>query len=106
MGGVADLRLSDLDIDQPRAIVREKGRGGKKERVVFLGKRKANARLDWLNIRPSDKSNYVFLLKESGIYQVIERLALKEEIKGRWNPHSFRHAFGRLINASWDTARC
>jgi site-specific recombinase XerD len=97
LGGVADLRLNDLDIDQLRAIVREKGRGGKKERVVFFGERTANALLDWLSIRPSDKSDRVFLLKEYGIYQVIERLALKEEIKGRWNPHSFRHAFARNL---------
>jgi site-specific recombinase XerD len=97
LGGVAGLRLSDLDIDQLRAIVREKGRGGKKERVVFFGERTANALLDWLSVRPPSKSDRVFLLKEYGIYQVIERLALKEEIKGRWNPHSFRHAFARNL---------
>ena len=48
IGGIAGLRISDLDIDHQRAIVREKGRGGKKERVVFFGEKTAEALRAWL----------------------------------------------------------
>ncbi len=97
LGGVAGLRISDLDIDNLRAIVREKGRGGKKERVVFFGEKTAEALRAWLDIRPVDERDSVFLLTRDGIYQVLKRLAQKENIKGRWNPHSFRHAYARNL---------
>lgn len=100
VGGIAGLLIQDIDLDRRRAIVREKGRGGKKERLVFFSLQTANAIREWLKVRPESKEDQrLFLLKESGIYQVLERLAARAEIKGRWNPHSFRHAFARRMLA-------
>ena len=103
VGGLCDLRLSDLDLNhQPaRAMVREKGRGGKKSRLVFFGPQTVDALRSWLAIRPEmGGDDHIFLgqrgpLTEGGIYQVLRRLAKKAGVEGRFNPHAFRHAFAR-----------
>ena len=104
MGGLCDLRLSDLELEHqpPRAMVREKGRGGKKSRLVFCGPQTVAALYAWLAVRPDQDSgdDHVFLgqrgpLSEGGVYQVLRRLAKKAGIGGRFNPHAFRHAFAR-----------
>jgi integrase/recombinase XerD len=44
-------------------------------------------------------------LTNSGLNQLLRRLAGKAEITGRFNPHSFRHAFGiEMILAGADSA--
>jgi len=103
VGGLCDLRLSDLELGhQPaRAMVREKGRGGKKARLVFFGPQTVESLRAWIAIRPDlGGDDHVFLgqrgpLMESGVYQVLRRLAKAAGIKGRFNPHAFRHAFAR-----------
>jgi integrase len=104
VGGLCDLRLSDLELEHEpaRAMVREKGRGGKKARLVFFGPQTVGALRKWLEIRPDHDSeeDHVFLgqrgpLTEAGVYQVLRRLAKKAKIGGRFNPHAFRHAFAR-----------
>ncbi len=100
VGGIAGLRIRNLDLSKRRAIVTEKGRGGKKERLVFFSKKTAIAIENWLKVRPkTEEDDRLFLLKESGIYQVLKRLARASGIKGRWNPHAFRHAFARRMLA-------
>jgi len=103
VGGLCDLRLSDLELEhQPaRAMVREKGRGGKKARLVFFGPQTVASLRAWIVIRPDNGGDdHVFLgqrgpLTEGGVYQILRRLAKKAGIKGRFNPHAFRHAFAR-----------
>lgn len=101
VGGAAGLRLSDLKLDQGRALVREKGRGGKrKARHVYLKERTVNVLQSWLSVRPREKGDAVFVgaqgpLTESGIYQVLKRLASKAGVDGHHNPHSFRHGWAR-----------
>jgi len=102
VGGLCDLRLCDLELGhQPaRAMVREKGRGGKKSRLVFFGPQTVSALRAWIAIRPEVGDDHIFLgqrgpLTEGGIYQVLRRLAKKAGIHGRSNPHAFRHAFAR-----------
>jgi integrase/recombinase XerD len=99
VGGVASLTTVNLDLKKRRAIVLEKGRGGKKERLVFFTEETAIALENWLSVRPNTDSDKVFLIQESGIYQVLKRLAKKAGIKGHWNPHAFRHAFARRMLA-------
>lgn len=99
VGGVAGLRLENLNLQSRRAIVFEKGRGGKKERLVFFSHQTANAITDWLQVRPKTDDTRLFLLQESGIFQVLKRLAKAANIQGRWNPHAFRHAFARRMLA-------
>jgi len=97
LGGVATLTIDRLDISKRRAIVLEKGRGGQKERVVFFSSRTATALENWLEKRGEKEDQRVFLLKPNGIYQLFKRLARKSEITGKWNPHSFRHAYARKL---------
>jgi len=97
LGGIASLTLERLDLGNRRAIVLEKGKGGNKARVVFFGETTARALEAWLHIRPKSEDDRVFLLTGDGIYQVLKRLAQRTGIKGRWNPHAFRHAFARRL---------
>lgn len=99
LGGVAALRVGDVDLQKRRAVVSEKGRGGKKERLVFFSEQTSCAIQNWLSHRPATDSNRLFLLKEHGIYQVLKRLAKQANVEGRWNPHAFRHAFARRLLA-------
>lgn len=98
--GVAGLTWEDVVLSQGHATVREKGRGGKhKARTVYFGEQtmKALAR----QREQTGGEGPVFLgqrgraLTEFGIYQALERIARCAKIKGRWNPHAFRHGFAR-----------
>ena len=98
VGGVAGLRLEDLDIENRTARVREKGRGGNgKVRAVFFDPKTAEALKKWLQIKPESNDNRVFRLTEAGIYQVLKRLARKAGINGPFNPHAFRHGFAKGV---------
>lgn len=99
IGGVANLTIDNLDLKKRRAVVAEKGRGGKKERLVFFTEETAVALEKWLRVRPNTDDEKVFLLREGGIYQVLKRLARKTGVKKHWNPHAFRHAFARRMLA-------
>ena len=100
VGGVAGLRMGDLDLEHRRAIVREKGRGGYgKLRTVFPKQRSVGALQRYLAVRRSD-SEYVFCWREGGlrpggIYRVLQRLAKKAGVESHWNPHAFRHGYAR-----------
>lgn len=100
-GGLCSLTMDHLYMDQRKADVREKGRGGYgKSRWVYFGADTHYALEQYLAVRPQDRGNAVFLgrqgpLSESGVYQILERLAKKAGIDGRFNPHSFRHAAAR-----------
>lgn len=97
--GAAGARLSELDMTHHSAIVREKGR---KARTVFFGDQTARALRTWLQARPPDSSDALFLrlrgggpLSPTGVYQVFKRLAHGAGLTHRFNPHSLRHAYAR-----------
>lgn len=99
-GGLVSLTLSNLDLGSQTATVKEKGRGGGKQRRVHLTEATVDALRAWLEERPTTRSDRVFLgskgaLTPSGLYQILERLAQRAGIAGRFNPHSFRHGFAR-----------
>lgn len=98
LAGVVGLKLVDLDIEQRFAIVWEKGN---KSRKVFFTSFTAQILRRWLNARVSD-SEYVFTssstgagLTDSGIEQMLKRLKKRAGVRGRVNPHAFRHHFAR-----------
>lgn len=110
VGGLVGLKVGDIDLNLQVAIVHEKGRGGnKKARSVFFGKKTKRALEEWLKIRTSTPDcPYVFVssgtggtisevhgLKESGVYQVLKRLAKKAGVEGGYNPHNWRHGAAR-----------
>ena len=99
VGGAAELVIDNLNVEKRRAIVVEKGRGTKKERLVFFSNRTAQALRLWLDTRKSLITDHkrVFILREQGIYQLLKRLAERSRVTGKWNPHAFRHAFARRM---------
>lgn len=103
LGGLVTLTLDRLDIENRRAIVIEKFRGGNRARVVYFDEETARALRAWLEDRGEAQDDHVFLSLEgrpltgSGVYQLLQRLAERGGVKGRFNPHSFRHAFARRL---------
>ncbi|MCB9135122.1 MAG: tyrosine-type recombinase/integrase [Anaerolineales bacterium] len=109
LGGVADLRLADVDIKHRRLLVREKG---DKERTVFLTPRAAAQLQAWLDMRVAQPGvNHVFTseqpgkrygraMTDSGLAQVLKRLKKAHHITGRVSPHQWRHRRLRILTAS------
>lgn len=108
IGGLINLRVKDCDVVQRRAIVTEKGN---KERVVYFTSYTASLLLKWLYVREVN-GEHVFTnldtgapLTASGVHQILKRLRAKTNVRGRINPHAFRHAFAReYIRSGGDIA--
>lgn len=88
------LRVGDVDLALRRATVTGKGR---KSRPVFFTEETGEALGEWLAVRPGE-GDLVFPgqrgeFQRGGIYQVLKRLAARAGVKGRFNPHAFRHFF-------------
>jgi len=105
-GGVAGLRLTDLNLDAKpplcyRVTVREKGEA---ERIVFMSSKALEALKTWLNKRKSE-SDFVFInlnfpdqgLSPHGVSEIIRRYKDKEGIRGKVSPHQWRHRHGRKL---------
>jgi site-specific recombinase XerD len=104
-GGVASLKLSDLNIDAPepycrRVTVHEKG---SRVRQVILSADALAALRAWLKVRNSE-TDFVFTdyrpghdtgLLPGAINQMIARYKKALGIKGRCSPHEWRHRFCR-----------
>lgn len=103
-GGVANLKLSDLNLDKPEPLCRqaqvfEKGR---KERTVVMDRETYDALLAWLRKRNS-RSDYVFIsrrgtpLTADGVSEVVERYKRVLKIDGKCSPHQWRHRWFRVL---------
>jgi site-specific recombinase XerD len=106
IGGVRGLNLRDLNLDQLKATIREKGRGGGKTRTVYFTEATAGALEAWLEDRDGvadELEEAVFVswsgtrLTKCGIGGIFRRLAEVAGVEGRHNPHAFRHAFARRL---------
>lgn len=107
-GGVAELRLSDLNLEaaeqrhRRRVSVREKG---DLERTVLLTSTALKALETWLLERPEIDDDHVFLgkvkggdwrpLSEAGVSAILRRYKERLGIAGRVSPHQWRHRFCR-----------
>lgn len=113
-GGLCGLTLGAIDLDARTAIVAEKGRGGDKRRLVFYSPATAAALRDWLYYHPliidgkSGQDAPLFVsfdnrpggrnrerMTVSGIYHITRTRAEAAGVKGRFNPHAFRHMAAR-----------
>jgi site-specific recombinase XerD len=94
--GLCSLKMHDLDMEQRRAMVTEKG---SKTRAVVFTDFTAQVIQAWLGER--QQSDVVFYsedfdaLKPNGLRQVLRRLAKRAGVTGRHNPHALRHTFAR-----------
>lgn len=106
--GALTLTLGNLDLDDRRAIVTEKG---DKTRVVPFTIYTAALLWDWIAVRPRTAQTVFCSLHRgtpltlSGLHSLIRRLKKQAGVSGRVNPHSFRHAFAReYLNNGGDLA--
>lgn len=104
-GGVASLKLSDLNLSEPepfcrRVTVHEKG---KRIRTVILSEEALEALRAWLTVRQS-RTRFVFIderpahdngLTPGGISEIIRRYKERLGITGRVSPHQWRHRRAR-----------
>jgi len=98
LNGLITLTLERLELADRRALVHEKG---DTDRIVVFTIYTKHMLRQWLDVRDS-ATEYVFCslrtgerLTDSGINQLLKRLKQKAGVKGRVNPHSFRHNFAR-----------
>lgn len=95
--GLCTLTMDDLEMDEGRALVTEKG--NKTRWVIFTAKTGAALRA-WFRYRQPVKWVFYDLdtlkeLKPNGLYQLLRRLAKRGGVTGKFNPHSFRHLFAK-----------
>lgn len=106
--GLYTLTPANLDLENRRAFVTEKG--GKSRAVRFIVATAVILSI-WMDRRePVDtvfyNLNTLGPLTRSGVYRAMRRLALRAGVKGRYNPHSIRHTFAHeYIKAGGDLAR-
>lgn len=100
-GGIANLRLEDVDLE--KAVVRFTEKGNK-TRKVPISPTTVKALRRWLKVRPEVNDDHFFVnlgvhgkvgLTSDAIGEIFRRLKKKAGIKGPANPHSVRHAFAR-----------
>lgn len=101
-GGVANLKLSDLNLDKPepycrRVTIFEKG---KKDRTVIMSRECLNALKKYIKSRDSN-SEYVFIAQDGkpltvwGITEILERYKRRLKINEPVSPHQWRHRWCR-----------
>jgi site-specific recombinase XerD len=101
-GGIADLRISNLFLDQPeplcrRAIIHEKG---DIDRTVVMSPEAHRALVHWLQVR-NHQSDHVFTtakgtpLSTAGISEILDRYREKLKISEPCSPHQWRHRWCR-----------
>ena len=105
-GGLVNLKMSDLDLKERKAIVHEKGN---KSRAVFFSDRTAKVLSEWLSLRedyvkPGVEEVFVGYGPKGttgdpmcvhAVYELLRRLAKKAGVADNWNPHQFRHGMAR-----------
>lgn len=97
VGGLCAITLDNLDLDARQAIVTSKGQTA----FILFTERTADAIRAYLRDRPPSCQRALFLgekdrpLQPGGVHSLLDRLAAAAEVRGRHNPHSFRHGWAR-----------
>jgi site-specific recombinase XerD len=99
-----DMRWCDVDLESGEIIVTGKRR---ETRIVYLSPRAVKLMTAYKEKVPhghDDSAWWGYLdrkdcrpLSYRGFYSMMYRLANSVGVKGRWNPHSWRHAYGRNL---------
>lgn len=98
VGGLVSLTIDAVDLVARFALVVEKGT---KARRVYFTEMTAEAIRLYLLVRPASDSSALFVsplgkeITSNAVRQMLDRVGERAGVKGRINPHSFRHAFAR-----------
>jgi len=102
LGGIAGMSVDDVNLIQRRGRVVEKG---SHVRMIFWTHYTNRLLLMWLARRPKIEHPALFVsiregrpaepLTRSGIRQIMKRLKKQAGVRGRVNPHAFRHKFAQ-----------
>lgn len=103
LNGIATLEISNIDFDQCRALVYEKGRGNQVSHFVFLKKETCTALCAWLELRSQwgPRTTRVFVserkphqpLTNGAVYRALKRIGKTAGVEVHTNPHAYRHGF-------------
>lgn len=97
LGGMRSLTIDRLYLEDCKAYLIEKGQ---KSRLVVYTPMTAALIGAWLGIKPDGEHVFCHAsegtqLTNSGVNEVLKRLKRRAGVRGRVNPHSFRHNFAR-----------
>lgn len=103
---IANIKKADVDLKRGNIIVRGKG---SRERIAFISPPTQRILQEYLD---SEENDYPELFRSrlgrftrATLTQIIDRLKRRAGIKGKVNPHAFRHAFARdYLDAGGDLA--
>ena len=96
MGELTALRSGDINIIEEMIKVRGKG---KKERIVPVGKPAMEALAAYLEKRPGNREDRLFLnkyrkpLTDRSVERIVRKYSAAAGIKSGITPHTFRHTF-------------
>lgn len=94
--GLCSLKMVDLDMVKYRAYVVEKGQ---KRRALMFSDLTAHLLREWLYVRSDVQtvfhSRNGLSMTPDSLLHMINRLKERAGVKGRVNPHAFRHGFAR-----------
>lgn len=97
LGGMRSLTIDRLYLEDRKAYLTEKGQ---KSRIVVYTDMTAALVGAWLAIKPDGQHVFCHAkdgtqLTNSGVNEILKRLKRRAGVRGRVNPHAFRHNFAR-----------
>ncbi|MCM8829681.1 MAG: tyrosine recombinase XerC [Candidatus Omnitrophica bacterium] len=96
VGELTSLTIKDINLLEETIKVKGKG---KKERIVPVGMPAMKALTQYLEVKPSGKTEIIFLnkygkpLTERSVERIVVKYAKKAGIVKKVTPHTFRHSF-------------
>jgi len=92
---ILSMRWDHLDLEKCYAIVIGKR---KQIRCVYFKEEVARALKNYRETLGNDPPEKVFPITYNSLYDILRGLARKAGVKGPFNPHAWRHAFGREMS--------
>lgn len=100
VGSIVNIELGNMDLEKGYATAKDKGN---QLSWLWFNAPTIDAIREWLHYRdqlnPIDYRLFLctrgYGISRQGIYRMLGSLAKQARVQGRWNPHSFRHAFAR-----------
>jgi len=104
-GEMIDMTWQDVHLQARRIFVTGKRQ---KSRWVFVSRETSGILAGYKKTVPHDPDDPVWWgyigrkdskpLRYRGLHSLLKRIAERANVTGRWNPHAWRHAFGKRMN--------